>query len=314
MNGVFTTVQKKMGVEYEDAKKLADRLDKPPTGSDLLKINFQMVRAMKTKPASRILAKVAPTADETASLKAMETLGATESDKKSTDMTDDKAMNEIWNSGGALEVSDDDAKGRKNAEGKQKKVRKWSVSVKRNALITWKVWDSSTRRFLTSVTSVRATVRNAVCLKASAPPAVGVCTRLSPLLPLRSRTMMEISKRLNPRPVPSVTLLVRDAQDLLSTNVKVALKDSNSETVLASPEVDAYPVRSKLTPPILSVSKMMEPDVKNAKPVTTRTVIDVKLMLPASACNVRRVSPDLQPVPVSSAPKAALSVRTPALV
>jgi hypothetical protein len=124
MNGVFTTVQKKMGVEYEDAKKLADRLDKPPTGSDLLKINFQMVRAMKTKPASRILAKVAPTADETASLKAMETLGATESDKKSTDMTDDKAMNEIWNSGGALEVSDDDAKGRKNAEGKQKKVRK----------------------------------------------------------------------------------------------------------------------------------------------------------------------------------------------
>jgi hypothetical protein len=109
-------------------------------------------------------------------------------------------------------------------------------------------------------------------------------------------------------------LLVRDAQDLLSTNVRVALKDSNSETVLASPEADAYPVRSKLTPPILSVSKMMEPDVKNAKPVTTRTVIDVKLMLLASACNVRRVSPDLQPVPVSSAPKAALSVRTPALV
>jgi len=54
---VLTTLQKALSVDYEDAVKLFDRVDKPPTGSELLDINFDMVRALKSQPKARILAK-----------------------------------------------------------------------------------------------------------------------------------------------------------------------------------------------------------------------------------------------------------------
>jgi hypothetical protein len=56
---------------------------------------------------------------------------------------------------------------------------------------------------------------------------------------------------------------------------------------------------------------MMEPDAKSAKDVMTRTVIDAKMPLLESVISVRKVSLDLKPVLVSSAPKVASSARTP---
>jgi hypothetical protein len=122
--GVLTTLQKALNVDYEDAKKMFDRVDKPPTGNELLDINFEMVRAMKSKPKARILAKEKVSTQEKADFDAMETGAKTETDKKSTDMTDDKALNEIWNSGGKLPTKANATEARKSAEGMQKKVRK----------------------------------------------------------------------------------------------------------------------------------------------------------------------------------------------
>jgi hypothetical protein len=102
---VFTTNQKKIGVTYESAEKMFDKVDKPPSGKELADMNFAMVRAMKTAPASRrLLAKEPLSASETAEFAAMDTAGSEESDKLATDMSDDKALNEIWNSGGMKPV------------------------------------------------------------------------------------------------------------------------------------------------------------------------------------------------------------------
>jgi hypothetical protein len=123
--------------------------------------------------------------------------------------------------------------------------------------------------------------------------------------------MMVMSKNSLPKPAPSVTLLVRDAPDQESSNAKVVLRASSSELVLALPVQDVSLVKSKWTLPIPSASKMMEPDAKSAKDVMTRTVIDAKMPLLESVCSVRKVSLDLKPVLVSSAPKVASSARTP---
>jgi len=48
---VLTVNQKKPGVSYENAAEMFDKVDKPPSGKELLAMNFQMVRAMKTAPA-----------------------------------------------------------------------------------------------------------------------------------------------------------------------------------------------------------------------------------------------------------------------
>lgn len=103
-----------------------DKLDQPPSGSDLADMNFRMVRAMKSKPAgsSRILAKKAASTAELAEFSAMDTESAKESDKLATDMTDDKLMNDIWNNGGDGPMQDTEAGERTDVEGKVKKVRK----------------------------------------------------------------------------------------------------------------------------------------------------------------------------------------------
>lgn len=81
---------------------------------------------MKAKPAqTRLLAaKEKISATEQADFDTLDKAGKVETDKKSTDLTDDKAMNEIWNSGGRLENVDGDAASRTKFEGKAKKVRK----------------------------------------------------------------------------------------------------------------------------------------------------------------------------------------------
>jgi hypothetical protein len=124
--GIFTTNQKKMGVAYEDARKMFDMIDKPPTGKDLINMNFNMVKAMKGKEATRILTvKKAMSTSEKADFAKLDTEAVKESDKKSTDMTDDKAMNEIWNKQGRGEVQGGtDKEARTKVEGKAKKVRK----------------------------------------------------------------------------------------------------------------------------------------------------------------------------------------------
>jgi len=115
-----------MNASYEDANKMFDMIDKPPQGEDLLAINYQMSKAMKSAPAKlRILAKEKVSTEEKKEFDAIDTAGKAESDKKTTDLTDDKAINEIWNSGGRLEAKDEtDAKAREGLEKGKKKVRK----------------------------------------------------------------------------------------------------------------------------------------------------------------------------------------------
>jgi hypothetical protein len=115
-----------MGVQYEDAVKMFDQVDKPPSGVELMDMNLKMVRAMKTAPAPvvRILAREAVTTEEKAEFDGIDAKGREESDKKSTDMTDDKAMNEIWNKRGSGAFAETDQAGRQATEGEAKKVRK----------------------------------------------------------------------------------------------------------------------------------------------------------------------------------------------
>jgi hypothetical protein len=117
-----------MGVEYEDAKKMAEDLNNQPTGKDLDEMNFAMVKAMKSKPVKkRMLNKKVKVSDsEKKEFDKLDTDSkALESDKKSTDMTDDKMMNEIWaNKGRVAESDDTDAKKRTDLEGAKKKIRK----------------------------------------------------------------------------------------------------------------------------------------------------------------------------------------------
>jgi hypothetical protein len=54
----------------------------------------------------------------------MAQVSKTESDKKSTDMTDDVVMNEVFNNGGRQELSSNDATARTAATSKAKKIRK----------------------------------------------------------------------------------------------------------------------------------------------------------------------------------------------
>jgi len=185
--------------------------------------------------------------------------------------------------------------------------------AKKNAQLTKKEWDSSTIKLLTSATDVSLTVRNAVCSKENAPPAVGVCTKLLLLQQLKSQMMKETSKNLPPRPVPNVTLLVRDVPDQESRNAKVVPRASSSETKLALPVQDVSLVKSKWTLPIPNALKTMELNAKSAKLVVTRTVIDARLLLLENVNSARKVSPDLLQVPVSSAPKVASNARTPVL-
>jgi len=112
-----------MDVKYEDATKMFDKVDAPPSGSDLADMNFKMVAAMKSAPTRRVL-RQAPTQEETADFAAMDTLAAEESDELSTDMTQDKALNEIWNNGGDGVEQESDAAGRNAVETEAKKVRK----------------------------------------------------------------------------------------------------------------------------------------------------------------------------------------------
>lgn len=100
-----------------------DMIDQPPTGAELNDMNFAMKRALKAKPARRALAKEKVSDQEKADFAKMDTAAAVESDKKVTDMSDDKAMNEIWNNKGRVAVAETDAKAREGAEGKAKKVR-----------------------------------------------------------------------------------------------------------------------------------------------------------------------------------------------
>lgn len=86
-----------------------------------------MVQAMKAKPAptTRILApKEAISTAELAAFDTLDKAGKVETEAKTTDLTDDKAMNAIWNSKGRLENVDGDASSRTKFEGKAKKVRK----------------------------------------------------------------------------------------------------------------------------------------------------------------------------------------------
>lgn len=129
--GVLITSQKAIGVEYEDAKRMSDEWDDQPSGKDLQKMNYAMVKAMKSaKPkGGRLLeekkVKVKVSADEKTSFDKLDTdAKGGEKDKMSTDMSDDKMMNEIWSKRGRTEESDDsDDKKRTAMEGAKKKIR-----------------------------------------------------------------------------------------------------------------------------------------------------------------------------------------------
>lgn len=192
---------------------------------------------------------------------------------------------------------------------KPRRSERWSVSVKRIAQRTKLVWDSSTTKKPTFASNVNPTVKSAECSKATVKPAVGVCTKLPMLPKLKLKMKMETLSKLLPRSVRNVTPLVRDAPVQPPTNVKVALKDSNSETTPVSPEADVKLVRSNSTLLILSASKMTEPDAKSAKPVTTKTAIDARTTSPVAATSARKVTLELLLVTASSAPKAASSAR-----
>jgi len=126
--------------------------------------------------------------------------------------------------------------------------------------------------------------------------------------------MMETSKPSRLRPVPSVTLLVRDAPVQLPTSARVATRASSSRAANVSPVPDVSQVRSKWTLPILSASRMTELDVKSARTAPTLTAIDVLTPLLVTVCSARRVTLEPRLVPVSSAPRAALSAKMRLLV
>jgi hypothetical protein len=111
--------------------------------------------------------------------------------------------------------------------------------------------------------------------------------------------------------VTNVTILVRDVLDQPKTNVKVATKDSKCETILVSLVLDVFLVRSKLTPKMLNVSKMMDPDARLASHVSTRNATDVILLSPVRCA--REVPSELLKVLVRTAPKVAsnVKIRTP---
>jgi hypothetical protein len=312
---VFTTAQKAMNASYEDANKMFDMIDKPPMGKDLLAMNMDMVKAMKSAKARRVLAKEKVSASEKTDFDNMEKAGKVESDKKTTDVTDDKMINEIWNSGGRLEKKDEtDAKARENMEKSKKKVRKMSVCAFHLAQPTKKVWDSTSTRSLRSATSVSLTVRSAECTKVSAQPVLSVSTKSNLLLRLRSLMMMETSRLSKPRNVRNVTLPVRDVPVQRPLSARVATRASSLKTVPALPVLDVSPVKSKWTLPIPSASRMTEPDAKSARSAPTPTATDVRMTNPEAACSARKVTPEPRPVPVSSVRRVALSARTPILV
>lgn len=109
-----------------------ERVERPPSQQDFVDINFAMVRAMKTKPARRMLAREPVSSAEKAEFDAMRTATEAQSDKKSTDMTNDTAMNDIYNSGGRVELADNDTAQRTQSTSTKRKIRKLVGMCKRD--------------------------------------------------------------------------------------------------------------------------------------------------------------------------------------